>query len=101
MNPMNTTNPVDAITHDEKRAVIPTTELAGEESLSAASAPAHGTYINSVVNRGQDPELFWLGKYTAEEEGRGPAGPFLVEVKDGKSQASDGTHGAHRPDTSD
>ncbi len=49
-----------------KRAHIPSAEEAGSEAASPAvkSGPAKVEIpLNPVVHRGQDPELFWLGKY--------------------------------------
>ena len=49
-----------------KRAHIPSAEEAGSEAASPAvkGAPAKVEIpLNPVVHRGQDPELFWLGKY--------------------------------------
>ena len=64
--------PVNAIVHTgEKRATLPTTELAGEETEVVSHAPreaAYRTFKNEFV-RGRDPELYWLRKYDNDSEG--------------------------------
>ncbi|WP_443982501.1 site-specific DNA-methyltransferase [Xylanibacter rarus] len=63
--------PVGAIKHDEEqRASIPTTELAGEESLVTETMTAEGQYkqFKHDFDRGRDPELYWLGKYKNDNE---------------------------------
>lgn len=63
--------PVGAINHkDEHRASIPTTELAGEESLVVENMSPDGQYkqFKHEFDRGRDPELYWLGKYKNDEE---------------------------------
>ena len=63
--------PVDAIVHTgEKRATLPTTELAGEETEVVALGPkeaAYQTFKHDFV-RGHDPELYWLRKYDNDDE---------------------------------
>lgn len=63
--------PVDAIVHTgEKRAVLPTTELAGEETEVTARSPkeaAYQTFKHEFV-RGRDPELYWFKKYDNDDE---------------------------------
>lgn len=63
--------PVDAIVHTgEKRAVLPTTELAGEETEVTARSPkeaAYQTFKHDFV-RGRDPELYWYKKYDNDDE---------------------------------
>lgn len=59
-----------------KRAHIPSAEEAGSEAASPAvkGAPAKVEIpLNPVVHRGQDPELFWLGKYGEQENAENPA----------------------------
>lgn len=62
--------PVEAIRHTgDTRASIPTSELAGSE---AAANPDEGksrydTFCHEF-NRGDDPELYWLGKYNNDDE---------------------------------
>lgn len=59
-----------------KRAHIPSAEEAGSEAASPAvkSGPAKVDIpLNPVVHRGQDPELFWLGKYGDQENAENPA----------------------------
>ena len=56
---------VDALEHKaDERSFIPSREDAGLESDAVAGRPAAlSVPLNPVVHRGQDPELFWLGKY--------------------------------------
>lgn len=70
-NKNNNIMPVGAINHkDEHRASIPTTELAGEESLVVENMSPDGQYkqFKHEFDRGRDPELYWLGKYKNDEE---------------------------------
>ena len=70
-NKNNNISPVAAIKHDdEHRASIPTTELAGEESLVAENLSPEGRYkkFKHDFDRGRDPELYWLGKYENDDE---------------------------------
>ena len=70
-NENNTILPVGAIKHkEEHRASIPTTELAGEESLVAQNMTPEGQYkqFRHEFDRGRDPELYWLGKYKNDSE---------------------------------
>ena len=70
-NKNNNIYPVGAIKHDgEQRASIPTTELAGEESLVAETMTPEGRYkqFKHDFDRGRDPELYWLGKYKNDSE---------------------------------
>ena len=70
-NKNNNIYPVGAIKHDkEHRASIPTTELAGEESLVAETMSPEGQYkqFKHDFDRGRDPELYWLGKYENDNE---------------------------------
>lgn len=70
-NKNNNIYPVGAIKHDkEHRASIPTTELAGEESLVAGRMSPEGQYkqFKHDFDRGRDPELYWLGKYENDDE---------------------------------
>lgn len=63
--------PVGAINHeDEHRASIPTTELAGEESLVVGNMSPEGQYkqFKHEFDRGRDPELYWLGKYKNDND---------------------------------
>lgn len=67
----NNISPVGAIKHDDAhRASIPTTELAGEESVVAEEMATEGTYsqFKHEFDRGRDPELYWLGKYQNDNE---------------------------------
>lgn len=66
-----THNPVGAIKHPEdKRKMIPTTELAGEESMAVEGQTGKATYqtFRHDFDRGRDPELYWLGKYANDDE---------------------------------
>ena len=70
-NKNNNIYPVGAIKHDdEHRASIPTTELAGEESLVVETMSSEGQYkqFKHDFDRGRDPELYWLGKYVNDNE---------------------------------
>ena len=70
-NKNNNIYPVGAIKHDdEHRASIPTTELAGEESLVVETMSPEGQYkqFKHDFDRGRDPELYWLGKYVNDNE---------------------------------
>ena len=63
--------PVDSIKHpDDSRAVIPTSELAGEEAMNVAGEPTASSYrtFKNDFDRGRDPELYWLGKYENDAE---------------------------------
>lgn len=58
--------PVDAIQHlDDRRAVIPTSELAGEEAMNVQGEANESAYsvLHEGFDRHNDPELYWLGKY--------------------------------------
>jgi adenine-specific DNA-methyltransferase len=57
---------VDSVKHKDTRAYIPSKEEAGYEG--AAHPPAKSYPLNPVVERGQDPELLWLGKYGEKDE---------------------------------
>jgi adenine-specific DNA-methyltransferase len=63
--------PVKAFKHKNvKRAHIPSGEEAGYESASAKvqGAPEQKDFPrNPIVHRGQDPELYWLNKYGADD----------------------------------
>jgi adenine-specific DNA-methyltransferase len=62
--------PVDSFKHKkDKRPLIPSIEEEGQEKSNIVSEPKVRDYpINPVVNRGQDPELFWLNKYGSMDE---------------------------------
>ena len=56
--------------HKERRAHIPSREEAGTEKASpkVADGPLKTDFPkNPVVERGQDPELFWMNKYGADD----------------------------------
>ncbi len=64
-------SPVSAIKHNEEhRAAIPTTELAGEETMAAENMSKEGKYnqFKHEFDRGRDPELYWLDKYKNDNE---------------------------------
>ena len=66
----NTVGPVGSIKHDDaRRASIPTTELAGEESMAADDMSSEGRYrsFRHDFDRGRDPELYWLNKYQNDD----------------------------------
>lgn len=63
--------PVGAIKHQEdKRVMIPTSELAGEETRAIEATPKKAAYqtFKNEFERGRDPELFWLNKYQNDSE---------------------------------
>lgn len=64
-------NPVGAIKHnDEKRVMIPTSELAGEETMLTRDEGKKAAYrkFRHDFDRGRDPELYWLGKYAGDDD---------------------------------
>jgi adenine-specific DNA-methyltransferase len=62
--------PVDALEHKaDERSFIPSREEAGMESDAVAGRPTvRAVPLNPVVHRGQDPELYWLGKYGERDD---------------------------------
>lgn len=58
---------IDSIKHkDEKRILIPSSEEAGLEQANESVEGGKSELelpLNPVINRGQDPELFWMSKY--------------------------------------
>jgi adenine-specific DNA-methyltransferase len=62
--------PVDALEHKaDERSFIPSREEAGMESDAVAGRPTvRAMPLNPVVHRGQDPELYWLGKYGERDD---------------------------------
>jgi len=68
---MKPTKPVSALKHKaDKRAHIPSAEEAGYEADSPKVQAAAGQREfprNPIVHRGQDPELFWMHKYGADD----------------------------------
>lgn len=68
---MSAQKPIKAFKHKHAtRAAIPSHEEAGAEAASpkVAKGPTTAAYPkNPVVHRGQDPELFWLNKYGADD----------------------------------
>ncbi len=63
--------PVNAIVHTgEKRATLPTTELAGEETELVSLGPREAAYhaFRHEFTRGRDPELYWFRKYDNDSE---------------------------------
>ena len=68
MSKSNINTPVEAIRHEnETRAAIPTQELAGTEPQPKTPKADYDTFRHEF-NRGCDPELYWLGKYTNDSE---------------------------------
>jgi adenine-specific DNA-methyltransferase len=63
---------IDSIKHSkDKRVLIPSSEEAGSEAESPAvrdGKDAAEFPKNPVVTRGQDPELFWMDKYGADDK---------------------------------
>lgn len=61
--------PVDAIVHKtDERLFIPSREEAGQEADAVAGSPTvKAVPLNPVTTRGQDPELYWLGKYGGDD----------------------------------
>lgn len=62
---------VDSIKHkNEKRPLIPSVEEEGYEKANpkVSDRDVKEYPINPVVNRGQDPELFWLNKYGSHDQ---------------------------------
>ena len=68
-------NPVGAIKHnDDKRVMIPTSELAGEETMQTDDEGKKAAYrkFRHDFDRGRDPELYWLGKYDGDDDVANP-----------------------------
>lgn len=62
--------PVGAIKHEtDKRVMIPTSELAGEEAAMTHDGSGKASYemFRHDFDRGRDPELYWLNKYASDE----------------------------------
>ena len=61
--------PVDALLHTaDERLFIPSREEAGQEDEAIAGRPqVKDVPLNPVTTRGQDPELYWLHKYGADD----------------------------------
>lgn len=77
--------PVKSIRHTaEKRAHVPSSEEAGYEEANprVQDGEQQATYPrNPVVHRGQDPELWWLGKYGATGDSGEAADPLQVDIR--------------------
>jgi adenine-specific DNA-methyltransferase len=76
--------PVESHKHKHAtRAHTPSTEEAGyEEANPKVKAGAKAEFPrNPVVQRGQDPELFWLGKYGPEGDAGHQAPPVEVDIR--------------------
>ena len=61
---------IDSLKHkNAKRAHIPSKEEAGfEDSSKVVSEKQAAEFpLNPIVHRGQDPELFWMHKYGADD----------------------------------
>ncbi len=61
---------ISDIRHKDKRVLIPSNEAAGTEiNNPVVRDKQHSSYPkNPVVSRGQDPELYWLGKYGKDDD---------------------------------
>lgn len=60
--------PIQTIHHNDTRAHIPSKEEAGYESGNPKTQKQQTELpLNPVTTRGQDPELYWLGKYGPED----------------------------------
>ncbi|TVP77632.1 MAG: site-specific DNA-methyltransferase [Puniceicoccaceae bacterium] len=77
--------PVKSIRHTaDKRAHTPSSEEAGYEEANphVQDGDQQATYPrNPVVHRGQDPELWWLGKYGAAGDDGEAAEPLQVDIR--------------------
>jgi len=73
--------PVKSIQHKaDKRAHIPSGEEAGYEAASPVvreQEPERYLPKNPIVHRGQDPELYWMHKYGADDAGS----PLGVDIR--------------------
>ena len=61
---------IDSFKHQDNRAHIPSMEEAGYEAANEKVKEGKSTLElpkNPVIHRGQDPELFWLGKYGKDD----------------------------------
>jgi len=61
---------IESIKHKDKRVHIPSREEAGFENASEKVTKGNNNAEipkNPVVHRGQDPELFWMNKYGADD----------------------------------
>lgn len=60
---------IDSLKHAKaKRARIPSREEAGYEQDSAQAAKPKAAFpLNPIVHRGQDPELWWMHKYSPDD----------------------------------
>ncbi len=65
---------VDALKHAEKRAFIPSTEAEGSEKGNPLVQQKAILELpkNPIVERGQDPELYWKDKYGVDDDSREP-----------------------------
>ena len=60
--------PIQTTHHLDTRAHIPSQEEAGYEAANPKTQLAHTELpLNPVTTRGQDPELYWLGKYGPDD----------------------------------
>ena len=78
--------PVKSFKHKEvKRAHIPSAEEAGYEAQSAKvrEAGAIELPLNPVITRGQDPELFWMHKYSSDEKLTAQLDELQAKLKSG------------------
>ncbi|MBH2009797.1 MAG: site-specific DNA-methyltransferase [Xanthomonadaceae bacterium] len=60
--------PIDSIKHKAQRVHIPSREEAGQEADALQGSPTvKSLTLNPVTHRGQDPELYWMHKYSADD----------------------------------
>lgn len=66
---MSSNNFINTTTHQDTRAHIPSHEEAGYEQPNPTVQARQRTDLplNPVTTRGQDPELYWLGKYGSDD----------------------------------
>ena len=61
--------PIQTTHHRDTRAHIPSQEEAGYEAANPKTQQPHTELpLNPVTTRGQDPELYWLGKYGPDDQ---------------------------------
>ena len=62
--------PVDSVKHAKaQRLFIPSREEAGQEADALQGQPTvKAVPLNPVTHRGQDPELYWMHKYDADDQ---------------------------------
>ena len=67
---MGANKPVDSVKHAKaQRLFIPSREEAGQEADALQGHPTvKAVPLNPVTHRGQDPELYWMHKYDADDQ---------------------------------